>query len=48
MFFGCLGLVPKYPGGELGEYSGAIAFAGAVAVIIVVSILQIYTCNIFC
>jgi len=39
MLFGCMGLVPKYPGGELGEYSGAIAFAGIVAVAIVVSIL---------
>lgn len=39
MLFGCMGLVLKYPGGELGEYSGAIAFAGIVAVTIVVSIL---------
>jgi len=39
MLFGCMGLVPKYPGGELGQYSGAIAFAGIVAVTIVVSIL---------
>jgi len=39
MLFGCMGLVPKHPGGELGEYSGAIAFAGIVAVTIVVSIL---------
>lgn len=46
MLFGCMGLVPKYPGGELGEYSGAIAFSGIVAVTIVVSILLIYICNI--
>jgi hypothetical protein len=39
MFFGCMGLVPKYPGDELGQYNGAIAFAGIVAVTIVVSIL---------
>lgn len=32
-----MGLVPTLPGGGLGPYSGAIAFAGAVAVVIVVS-----------
>jgi len=48
MLFGCMGLVPKYPGGELGEYSGAIAFSGIVAVTIVVSILLIYIFVIFC
>jgi len=46
MLFGCIGLVPKHPGGEVGEYNGAIGFAGIVAVIIVVSILLIYTCSI--
>ncbi|XP_025197871.1 aquaporin-like isoform X1 [Melanaphis sacchari] len=45
MFFGCMGLVPKYPGGELGEYSGAIAFAGIVAVTIVI-IGRISDCHI--
>jgi len=39
MFFGCMGLVPTLPSGELGPYSGAIAFAGIVAVVIVVSII---------
>lgn len=38
MFFGCMGLVPKSFDGVLGPYSGAIAFAGVVAVVIVVSI----------
>ncbi|XP_060864973.1 aquaporin-like isoform X1 [Metopolophium dirhodum] len=45
MFFGCMGLVPKYPGGELGQYSGAIAFAGIVAVTIVI-IGHISNCHI--
>ncbi|XP_060838630.1 aquaporin-like isoform X2 [Rhopalosiphum padi] len=45
MFFGCMGLVPKYPGGELGQYSGAIAFAGIVAVTIVI-IGRISDCHI--
>lgn len=40
MLFGCMGLVPTLPGGELGPYSGAIAFSGIVAVVIVVSILH--------
>lgn len=42
MFFGCMGLVPKSFGGELGPYSGAIAFAGVVAVVIVVSVYRYY------
>lgn len=42
MFFGCMGLVPTYSGGSLNPYSGAIAFAGIVAVVIVVSFTQIY------
>ncbi|XP_015366203.1 PREDICTED: aquaporin-like isoform X7 [Diuraphis noxia] len=45
MLFGCMGLVPKHPGGELGEYSGAIAFAGIVAVTIVI-IGHISNCHI--
>lgn len=40
MLFGCMGLVPKFPGDELGPYNGPIAFSGAVAVIIVVSIVH--------
>lgn len=40
-----MGLVPKSFGGELGPYSGAIAFAGVVAVVIVVSIYTyLYKC----
>lgn len=39
MFFGCMGLVPNFQGGELSPYSGAIAFSGIVAVVIIVSIL---------
>lgn len=38
MLFGCLGVVSSVPDGELGPYSGAIAFSCSVAVVIVVSI----------
>lgn len=40
MFFGCMGEVPKIADGQLGPYSGAIAFSGTVAVTIIVSILH--------
>ncbi|XP_022161344.1 aquaporin-like isoform X3 [Myzus persicae] len=36
MLFGCMGLVPNNPAEELGAYSGAIAFAGIVAIAIVI------------
>jgi len=52
MFFGCMGLVPTFSGGELGQYSGAIAFAGVVAVVIVIighiSNCHINPCVTFC
>lgn len=38
MCFGCMGEVPKFSDGQLGPYSGAIAFSGAVTVTIIVSI----------
>ncbi|KAL4148047.1 hypothetical protein QTP88_002351 [Uroleucon formosanum] len=41
-----LAQVPKYPGGELGEYSGVIAFSGIVAVTIVIIIGHISNCHI--
>lgn len=41
-----MGLVPKSFGGELGPYSGAIAFAGVVAVVIVVSIYMYISTNV--
>lgn len=37
MLFGCMGLVPTFSGGQLSAHSGAIAFAGIVAVAIIVS-----------
>ncbi|KAE9534820.1 hypothetical protein AGLY_008112 [Aphis glycines] len=45
MLFGCIGLVPKHPGSEVGEYNGAIGFAGIVAIIIVI-IGRISDCHI--
>lgn len=45
MLFGCIGVVPKYPGFEVSEYNGAIGFAGIVAINIVI-IGRISDCHI--